>query len=145
MHMYVCIDVCGLCGYVAFLVCVARVCRGRCMHARVVLCGECLQEVFRFYDLAVWSQTNWKWLEMKCTELGFLTSSKFHLCFVLDRSATTRTAKDTTGGQKHCKDSLAFRRLLSFSIKSEEGDSVTSSSGFLRRRGRVPRQRSRIA
>ncbi|PFH33787.1 HAD hydrolase, family IIID protein [Besnoitia besnoiti] len=46
-----------------------------------------MQDVFQDYDIAVWSQTHWKWVEMKCTELGFLTSSKFHLCFVLDRSS----------------------------------------------------------
>ncbi|KEP63117.1 UNVERIFIED_CONTAM: HAD hydrolase, family IIID protein [Hammondia hammondi] len=46
-----------------------------------------MEDAFEDYDLAVWSQTHWKWVEMKCTELGFLTSPKFHLCFVLDRSS----------------------------------------------------------
>ncbi|KYK69137.1 ubiquitin-like domain CTD phosphatase 1, partial [Toxoplasma gondii TgCatPRC2] len=44
-----------------------------------------MEDAYEDYDLAVWSQTHWKWVEMKCTELGFLTSPKFHLCFVLDR------------------------------------------------------------
>ncbi|KFH14560.1 HAD hydrolase, family IIID protein [Toxoplasma gondii MAS] len=46
-----------------------------------------MEDAYEDYDLAVWSQTHWKWVEMKCTELGFLTSPKFHLCFVLDRSS----------------------------------------------------------
>eukprot|EP00741_Cyanophora_paradoxa_P019978 tig00021179_g19282.t1 len=39
------------------------------------------------YDIVIWSQTSWKWLEMKITELGMLTSEAFHICFVLDRTS----------------------------------------------------------
>eukprot|EP00808_Paulinella_micropora_P006091 g43827.t1 len=38
------------------------------------------------YDLVIWSQTSWRWLEMKLTELGILTHPRYKICFVLDKS-----------------------------------------------------------
>eukprot|EP01071_Lankesteria_metandrocarpae_P005333 Lankesteria_metandrocarpae@DN3959_c0_g1_i3.p1 len=35
----------------------------------------------------VWSQTQWKWVEMKCTELGLLTSAHYGICFAMDRTS----------------------------------------------------------
>jgi ubiquitin-like domain-containing CTD phosphatase 1 len=37
------------------------------------------------YDLVVWSQTHWKWVEQKLTALGMLTHPGYKICFVLDR------------------------------------------------------------
>jgi ubiquitin-like domain-containing CTD phosphatase 1 len=45
-----------------------------------------LAEVYPYYDLVIWSQTSWRWLELKVTELGMLTSDRFKICFVLDKS-----------------------------------------------------------
>lgn len=36
-----------------------------------------LTAVYEHYDLCVWSQTSWRWLELKLTELGFLTNSNY--------------------------------------------------------------------
>jgi len=60
---------------------------------------EFLTLVYRHYDIVVWSQTNWKWLEMKLTEMGMLTNPKFFISFVLDRTfmfPITSTATDGT-------------------------------------------------
>lgn len=38
------------------------------------------------YDIAIWSQTNWKWLELKLTELGMLSRKDYKICFALDKS-----------------------------------------------------------
>jgi ubiquitin-like domain-containing CTD phosphatase 1 len=40
-----------------------------------------------FYDFVVWSQTSWRWLELKLTQLGFLSNPAFHVTFVLDKTA----------------------------------------------------------
>mmetsp|Transcript_12886 Transcript_12886/g.21056 ORF Transcript_12886/g.21056 Transcript_12886/m.21056 type:complete len:355 (+) Transcript_12886:169-1233(+) len=48
---------------------------------------EFMAMVYSEYDIIVWSQTSWKWLEMKLTELGLLTSTQFHIAFVLDRTS----------------------------------------------------------
>jgi ubiquitin-like domain-containing CTD phosphatase 1 len=45
-----------------------------------------LAKVYPFYDIVVWSQTHWKWVELKLTELGMLTSPYFKICFILDSS-----------------------------------------------------------
>eukprot|EP00382_Lankesteria_abbotti_P000374 CAMPEP_0113845808 /NCGR_PEP_ID=MMETSP0372-20130328/962_1 /TAXON_ID=340204 /ORGANISM="Lankesteria abbotti" /LENGTH=239 /DNA_ID=CAMNT_0000814891 /DNA_START=291 /DNA_END=1010 /DNA_ORIENTATION=- /assembly_acc=CAM_ASM_000359 len=57
-----------------------------------------LQLVYAHFDLGVWSQTKWKWVEMKCTELGLLTSCSHGICFALDRSSMfTINAKQKNG------------------------------------------------
>lgn len=48
---------------------------------------EFLSRVYQFYDLVVWSQTSWRWLETKLIELGMLTNSRYKFCFVLDKTS----------------------------------------------------------
>lgn len=36
-----------------------------------------LTAVYEYYDLAIWSQTSWRWLELKLTELGFLSNPNY--------------------------------------------------------------------
>ncbi|EKX46899.1 hypothetical protein GUITHDRAFT_107254 [Guillardia theta CCMP2712] len=50
-------------------------------------CFEFLKAVYPFYDIVVWSQTSWKWLEIKLIELDIFTSTDFFISFVLDHSA----------------------------------------------------------
>jgi ubiquitin-like domain-containing CTD phosphatase 1 len=50
-----------------------------------------LQEIYQHYDIAIWSQTHWKWLEIKLIELGLLTHSSYRICFVLDKSSMFRS------------------------------------------------------
>eukprot|EP00162_Nutomonas_longa_P013042 comp21387_c0_seq1/m.46154 comp21387_c0_seq1/g.46154 ORF comp21387_c0_seq1/g.46154 comp21387_c0_seq1/m.46154 type:complete len:372 (+) comp21387_c0_seq1:77-1192(+) len=49
-------------------------------------CDEMMASAYEHYDIAIWSQTHWSALEAKITELGFLTSPRFKICFVLDRT-----------------------------------------------------------
>lgn len=46
-----------------------------------------LSQTFRHYDLAIWSQTSWRWLELKLTELGMLTNPSYRISFVLDKTS----------------------------------------------------------
>mmetsp|Transcript_12143 Transcript_12143/g.37007 ORF Transcript_12143/g.37007 Transcript_12143/m.37007 type:complete len:331 (-) Transcript_12143:1540-2532(-) len=46
-----------------------------------------LEKVYEYYDICVWSQSTWRWLELKITELGLLTHSAYKLSFVLDRTS----------------------------------------------------------
>jgi HAD-superfamily hydrolase (TIGR02245 family) len=39
------------------------------------------------YDIAIWSQTNWRWLELKLTELNLLNRKEYKICFALDKSS----------------------------------------------------------
>ena len=38
---------------------------------------EFLTEMYQYYDLVVWSQTSWRWLETKLVELGMLTNPNY--------------------------------------------------------------------
>jgi ubiquitin-like domain-containing CTD phosphatase 1 len=48
---------------------------------------EFLTTCYQFYDIVIWSQTSWDWLEVKLTELGMLTHPKYRIAFVLDKTA----------------------------------------------------------
>jgi len=41
---------------------------------------------YQDYDIVVWSQTSWRWVEVKLTEMGLLTHPNFRITFVLDRT-----------------------------------------------------------
>ena len=65
-----------------------------------------LTNVYQYYDLVVWSQTSWRWLETKLTELGMLTHPNYKFCFVLDKTsmfAVKSTKKDGTIFRHHVK------------------------------------------
>ena len=44
---------------------------------------EFLSAMYVHYDLVVWSQTSWRWLETKLVELGMLTNPNYRYVFVL--------------------------------------------------------------
>ncbi|EME32223.1 Ubiquitin-like domain-containing CTD phosphatase 1 [Galdieria sulphuraria] len=48
---------------------------------------EMLSTVYPFYDICIWSQTSWRWLEAKITEMGLLLCPHYAISFVLDRLA----------------------------------------------------------
>lgn len=47
---------------------------------------EFLATVYPHYDICLWSQTSWKWVEIKATALGMLTNPKYSVAFTLDKS-----------------------------------------------------------
>ncbi|KAK8858593.1 HAD hydrolase, family IIID [Kwoniella newhampshirensis] len=48
---------------------------------------EFLEKVYPFYDIAIWSQTSWMWLEAKLVELGVVGGThEYKICFVADRT-----------------------------------------------------------
>jgi ubiquitin-like domain-containing CTD phosphatase 1 len=49
--------------------------------------NEFLATCYRYYDLVVWSQTSWRWLETKLIELGMLTHPGYKFVFVLDKTS----------------------------------------------------------
>lgn len=56
-----------------------------------------LTQMYQHYDLVVWSQTSWRWLETKLTELGMLTNAGYRFSFVLDKTSMfsiTSTKRD---------------------------------------------------
>jgi len=59
---------------------------------------EMLVELYPFYDIAVWSQTRWHWVEAKLTDLGLLTNPRFNISFCMDRTSMfTVTSTDRKG------------------------------------------------
>ena len=59
-----------------------------------------LANAYQHYDLCVWSQTSWRWLETKLTELGMLTHPGYKWCFVLDKSSMFSITSRTKKGKK---------------------------------------------
>eukprot|EP00397_Hematodinium_sp_SG-2012_P016013 GEMP01016323.1.p1 GENE.GEMP01016323.1~~GEMP01016323.1.p1 ORF type:complete len:325 (+),score=36.86 GEMP01016323.1:179-1153(+) len=54
-----------------------------------------LKEAFESFNLCIWSQTSWTWVEAKVTELGMLNSTDYNIMFCLDQSSmfTVRAAR----------------------------------------------------
>jgi ubiquitin-like domain-containing CTD phosphatase 1 len=44
-----------------------------------------LTKCYPYFDIVVWSQTSWRWLETKLIELGMVSHSGYKFCFVLDK------------------------------------------------------------
>lgn len=60
---------------------------------------EFLASAYQHYDLVIWSQTTWRWLEAKITALGMVNAPNYKIAFVLDRTAmfpviSTRGSKE---------------------------------------------------
>lgn len=47
---------------------------------------EFLAAVWPHYDICIWSQTSWRWLEVKLIELNMLAHEAYNISFVLDRT-----------------------------------------------------------
>mmetsp|Transcript_35209 Transcript_35209/g.105168 ORF Transcript_35209/g.105168 Transcript_35209/m.105168 type:complete len:376 (-) Transcript_35209:252-1379(-) len=61
---------------------------------------EFLTAVYPHYDLVVWSQTSWRWLETKLTELGMLTHPGYRFCFVLDKTSMFKIVSSKRDGSR---------------------------------------------
>jgi ubiquitin-like domain-containing CTD phosphatase 1 len=67
---------------------------------------EFLVEAYKHYDLVVWSQTSWRWLETKLTELGMITHPGYKFVFVLDKTSmftVKSTKRDGSSYVHHVK------------------------------------------
>ncbi|KAJ7137780.1 HAD subfamily IIID h [Mycena epipterygia] len=48
---------------------------------------EFLEAIYPYYDICIWSQTSWIWLETKLVELGMVGSDRnYQISFVLDKT-----------------------------------------------------------
>lgn len=65
-----------------------------------------LTKCYPHYDIVVWSQTSWRWLETKLIEVGMVTHPGYRFCFVLDKTSMftiVSTKRDGTSIQHHVK------------------------------------------
>lgn len=53
-----------------------------------------LSTIYPYYDIAIWSQTMWHWVEIKLTELGLLSHPQYKICFVLDKTSMFRNSQN---------------------------------------------------
>ncbi|KAF9261389.1 HAD IIID h [Marasmius fiardii PR-910] len=61
---------------------------------------EFLEAVYPHYDICIWSQTSWVWLETKLVELEMIGSSRnYHISFVLDKTSMFTVFSDRDGKQ----------------------------------------------
>lgn len=59
-----------------------------------------LARMYESYDLVVWSQTSWRWLETKLIELGMLSSTRYKFCFVMDKTSMFTIISTKKSGTK---------------------------------------------
>ena len=68
-----------------------------------------LRACYAYYDLVIWSQTDWHWVEQKLTALGMLDHPGYRLCFVLDKSAMFRIG--VRNPKRNAKHPEEFRKI----------------------------------
>lgn len=64
---------------------------------------EFLAQVYPHYDIVIWSQTAWNWVEIKLTELNMLFNPNYSICFALDTSRMFRVVGIVNGKPKKHK------------------------------------------
>ncbi|KAF5373937.1 hypothetical protein D9758_000865 [Tetrapyrgos nigripes] len=67
---------------------------------------EFLEAIYPYYDICIWSQTSWVWLETKLVELGMIGSDRsYQISFVLDKTSmfTVFTTRDSKPWQHSVK------------------------------------------
>jgi len=65
-----------------------------------------LTAAYQHYDLVVWSQTSWRWLETKLIELGMVSNPGYKISFVLDKTSMftiKSTRRDGSSVTHHVK------------------------------------------
>lgn len=74
--------------------------------------AQFLDLIHPHFDLVIWSQTRWQWVEAKCTELGLLTHPTIGPCFTLDRSSMITVQLPSDSSFSHIKKKEAEVKAL---------------------------------
>jgi ubiquitin-like domain-containing CTD phosphatase 1 len=82
-----------------------------------------LEEIYKSYDIVIWSQTHWRWLEIKLVELGFLDPHRpYKFLFILDKTCMFRVQQRDRHGKikkKSCKPlQLIWTKFPQFNKKN---------------------------
>eukprot|EP01083_Nonionella_stella_P032338 88506_1 len=59
-----------------------------------------MENCYKYYDIVIWSQTSWRWIEIKLTEMNMLMNSKYKITFVLDKKAMFTIRSNFKNGEK---------------------------------------------
>ena len=84
-----------------------------------------LSLVYQDYDLVVWSQTSWKWLEMKITSLGMLTHPNYRISFgalFFLSPCRKKKRKGRVSSNQNVNFLLVLDRTCMFKIQSKDSD-----------------------
>lgn len=46
-----------------------------------------MEECYKHYDIAIWSQTRWHWIEIKMNEMNMFNNPNYKVCFILDKTS----------------------------------------------------------
>eukprot|EP01117_Protostelium_nocturnum_P010161 TRINITY_DN3629_c0_g1_i2.p2 TRINITY_DN3629_c0_g1~~TRINITY_DN3629_c0_g1_i2.p2 ORF type:complete len:356 (-),score=128.79 TRINITY_DN3629_c0_g1_i2:123-1190(-) len=83
---------------------------------------EFLKVAFEKYDIAFWSQTHWKWIEMKLNEMGCFNNPNYHVLFALDRTSMFPITTQTKEGKEHTHEvkalDIIWSKLPQYSAKN---------------------------
>ena len=52
-----------------------------------------LTEVYAHYDIAIWSQTRWHWIEIKMNEMNMFHNPNYKVCFMLDKTSMFNSSR----------------------------------------------------
>lgn len=88
---------------------------------------EFLTNCYQHYDIVIWSQTSWRWLETKLIELGFINHPSYKICFVLDKTSMFTITSTLTKSNSLSSSSKQRSSSSSSSKKSKSNNNNTDS------------------
>lgn len=59
-----------------------------------------LKACWPHYDIVIWSQTGWRWIEAKLTELGLVTNPTYCINFIISENSMFRIVSENSSGEK---------------------------------------------
>ena len=59
-----------------------------------------MEHCYKYYDICIWSQTSWRWIEIKLTEMNMFMNDKYKITFVLDKKAMFTIKSNFKNGKK---------------------------------------------
>merc|ERR1711971_518680 len=89
-----------------------------------------MEQGYKEYDIVVWSQTSWRWIEIKLTEMDMLQNSKYKITFVLDKKSMFTIQGGKDGNKRHYVKPL---QLIWSKYKGVYGEENTIHIDDLRR------------
>jgi len=83
---------------------------------------EFLAAAYKKYDIAFWSQTHWKWIEMKLNEMGCFNNPNYQVLFALDRTTMFPITSRDKDGKDHTHEvkalEIIWTKLPQYSAKN---------------------------
>ncbi|KAJ7766784.1 HAD-like domain-containing protein [Mycena metata] len=107
---------------------------------------EFLEAIYPHYDICIWSQTSWIWLETKLVELEMVGADRnYHISFVLDKTPMFTVFTERDGKPCNATNTIHVDDLSrNFALNPKEGLKISAFKGAHTREGMADRELDKL-